>query len=212
MTGSTNSVNASWARFRTSDAGGAFWQLSRLGATQVGSDAVCRQCGEPLDAAAAHASCCSLAESTRGHYAVVGAVADGISLADPALQTEVRGLVPTSDRPADILRAGALPGTNAALDITIAAQDAIHAGTDACISAYRRKMTRYSNILPALRRAGVIFKPMVWSAEGRPHPETVRVMDCTVRMVRSRRGEEAAAELSRRWRHEIAIAISDGRL
>ena len=180
---------------------------SRLGATQVEADAVCRQCGEPLDSAVAHALCCAPAESTKGHYAVVGAVADGISLADPALQTEVRGLVPTTDRPADILTTGAIPGTNVALDITIASQDAIHAGLDACISAYRRKMTRYSTILPALRRAGVIFQPMVWSAEGRPHPAAVRIMDCTVRMVRTRRGVEAASELSKRWRHEIAIAI-----
>ena len=48
------------------------------------------------------------------------------------------------------------------------AQDAQGAGQDACASAYRRRMNRYSNILPALCRAGVIFQPMVWSAEGRP--------------------------------------------
>ena len=56
-------------------------------------------------------------------YAMVGAAADGVSLADPALQTEVRGLVPTSDCPADIFTTGALPGTSVALDITIASQE-----------------------------------------------------------------------------------------
>ena len=48
---------------------------------------------------------------------------------------------------------------------------------------------------------------MVWSAEGRPHPAAVRVMDCTVRQVRTRRGQEAADELQARWRHEIAVAL-----
>ena len=85
--------------------------------------------------------------------------------------------------------------------------DALHAGTDACRSAYRRKMLRYASILPALRRAGVISQPMVFSAEGRPHPATVRTMECTLRMVRARRGEEAEAELRARWRHEVAVAI-----
>ena len=174
---------------------------SRLGAELVPAGEVsCALCGEMLDAAAAHGLCCSKAESTRGHYAVVGAVADGLVLADPALQTEVRGLVPTSDLPADILTNAALPGTQTALDITIAAPDAHHAGPDACAAAYRRKMRRYSDILPALRRAGVIFQPLVWSAEGRPHPATVRILECALRMVRARRGEEAVAELRGRWR------------
>ena len=39
----------------------------------------CRLCGEILDAQAAHSMCCSKAESTRGHYAIVSALLDGIS-------------------------------------------------------------------------------------------------------------------------------------
>eukprot|EP00959_Pyramimonas_sp_CCMP1952_P005793 121332-Pyramimonas_sp.AAC.1 len=59
-------------------------------------------------------------------------------------------------------------------------------------------MTRYSHMLPALRRAGVVFQPAVWSAKGRPRPAAARAMDCAVRMVRTRRGSEAAAELQAR--------------
>ena len=181
---------------------------SRLGAELVdGGEVLCQQCGEVLDASVGHAICCSKAESTKGHYAVVGAVADGMCLADPSLQTEVRGLANTSDRPADILTTAALPGVRTALDITIASQDAVHAGIDACATAYRKKMTRYATILPALRRAGVIFQPMVWSAEGRPHPATVRVLECALRTIRARKGLEAAAHLRTRWRHEISVAI-----
>ena len=128
-------------------------------------------------------------------------------MADPSLQTEVHGILDTGERPADILTTAALPGTTTAIDVTIASQDAKHAGTDACGSAYRRKMTRYNAILPALRRAGIIFQPYVLSQEGRPHPAAVRLLECSIRAVRSRRGEEAAAELRARWRHEISVAI-----
>ena len=170
-------------------------------------DTCCKLCGEPLDASVSHALCCAKAESTRGHYAVVASVADGMVIADAGLQTEVRGLTNTGERPADILTSGALPGTQTALDITIAAQDAIHAGLDACRSAYSRKMNNYAHLLPSLRRAGIIFQLLVWSAEGRPHPATVRVLESTLQMVRRRRGLVAAADLRSRWHHEIAIAI-----
>ena len=68
-------------------------------------------------------------------------------------------------------------------------------------------MNRYSNIVPALRRAGVIFQPLVWTAEGHPHPATVRVLETALRMVKTCRGAETAAELRDRWRHEITVAI-----
>ncbi len=135
------------------------------------------------------------------------AVVDGMSVVDPSLQTEVRGLTTSSDRPADILTAAALPGVLTALDVTVASQDAVAAGLDACASAYRRKVTRYSQIIPQLRRAGITFQPMVWSAEGRPHPATTRVLECTVQMVGRKLGQDSVAAFRRKWRHEIGIAI-----
>ena len=53
----------------------------------------------------------------------------------------------------------------------------------------------------------MIFKPMVWSTEGRPHPETSRLLDAAVRTVRSRRGDVDAVALQQRRRHEITVAI-----
>ena len=81
--------------------------------------------------------CCPPAESTRGHDGVVRVVADGMVLADPALQLEVYGLLSTGERPADILTTAAVPGTAAAVDVPIASQDAKHAGVDAFATAYR---------------------------------------------------------------------------
>lgn len=58
---------------------------SRLGVEIVDVGAAgCRLCGEPLDAACNHALCCAQAESTRGHYAVVSAVVDGMMIAEPS--------------------------------------------------------------------------------------------------------------------------------
>ena len=46
---------------------------------------------------------------------------------------------------------------------------------------------------------------MIWSAEGRPHPAAIRVMESVLRRVR--RGAAAAAAYRERWRHEVAVAI-----
>ena len=130
---------------------------------------------------------------------MVSSVSDGMMLADPSTRLEVRGLTESTERPADILARGAIPGTEAALDVTIAAQDAKHAGVDACASAYRRKMARYRHLFPALRRAGVVFRPMVWSAEGRPHAQTTRMLQAAVRIVRGTKGAEAASVIATSW-------------
>ena len=123
-----------------------------------------RMCGETLVSAVSHESCCARGESTRGHYSVVNAVADGTSVVDPSLQTEVRGLCDSSERPADVLTAPALPGVLTALDVAIASQEAVLAGLGACTSAYRRKVRRYSRIIPQLRQARTTPQPMVWIA------------------------------------------------
>ena len=180
---------------------------SRLGARIAPPDAVCRICGEALDSSAGHATCCAGAESTRGHYAVVSSLVDGLAPVDSGVQTEVPGLVPTGERPADILTSAGVPGVKTAMDITVAAPDAKSAGLDACATAFRRKMTKYSRHFPALRRLGIVFRPMVWSAEGRAHPATVRLMDNAVRLFGNRHGREEATAMRARWHHEVGVAL-----
>ena len=186
---------------RLSEGDFAMCLAARLGAELVASDQVCRVCGEALDGALSHALCCARAESARGHYAVVAAVADGMATVDTSIQLEARGLGGNGERPADILTTGALPGTKTALDVTIAAQDAKGAGLDACQTAYRRKMRNYAHLFPELRRQGIVFQPLVWSAEGRPHPTTTRVLECTMAAAGRRKGAEVAAEFRFRWLH-----------
>ena len=157
---------------------------------------------------AAHAICCAPGGSTAGHYSVVRALVDGLRVADSSVVTEVRGLVEeSSERPADIYSNAALPGRDAALDVTIAAQDALGAGEDCCATAFRRKMRRYAHLLGPLARDGVAFRPLVWSAEGRPHPVVDRVLSFAAELAARRHPESCASQFARRWRREIAVAL-----
>ena len=50
-----------------------------------------------LDTGAAHATCCSLGEATRGHNAVTALVHDAAQSCDCTAETEVPGLIPGTD-------------------------------------------------------------------------------------------------------------------
>ena len=110
-------------------------------------------------------------------------------------------------RPADVFTKAAVPGRDAALDVSIVAQDAVEAGTDCCRTAYRRKVQHYRDILTAMNNGGIAFRPMIWSAEGRPHPVAKRVMGFAGDIAARRRPQISAKEFIKRWEREIAIAI-----
>ena len=54
----------------------------RLGAVSLASAVTCRLCGVELAPQLEHSETCSVAEATRGHYACVRAVVNGLKLAD----------------------------------------------------------------------------------------------------------------------------------
>ena len=110
-------------------------------------------------------------------------------------------------RPADIYTRAALPGRDAALDITIASQDAIRAGADCCASAFNMKLRKYARHLGPLACDGVGFRPLVWSAEGRPHPVVDRVIHFAAEVAARKHPDACAVEFARRWRREIAVAL-----
>ena len=152
--------------------------------------------------------CCAIAESTAGHYTVVRALVDGLRVADSAVVTELRGLVEgSSARPADVYTSAALPGRDAALDVTIAAQDAAGAGDDCCATAFRGKMRKYAKLLVPMAKDGVGFRPMVWSAEGRAHPVVGRVLSFAAELATRKHQDACAKIFMQRWRREIAVAI-----
>ena len=62
-------------------------------------------------------------------------------------------------------------------------------------------------MIPELHTAGIAFRPMVWSADGRPHPAVVRTLKFAAGVAERRHGGEASGGLLKRWRHEIGVAI-----
>ena len=79
---------------------------------------------------------------------------------------------------------------------------------DAADAAFKRKLRHYRNEIPQLAAAGISFRPMVWTADGRPHPAATRTLRYAARLAATRGGGEAEAQgFLSRWRHEIQIAI-----
>ena len=180
----------------------------RLGSCVYDGGCSCRLCGAPLDSRLEHSETCSTAEATRGHYACVRALVEGFRLADPGVSTEARGLTATTARPADILTIAAVPGRSAALDVCVASPNAAIALGDAAAAAFRRKLRKYRRIIPQLARAGIAFRPLVWTSDGRPHPAATRTLRYAAGLAATRGGSESTAgSLLGRWRHELQIAI-----
>jgi plasmid replication initiation protein len=75
-------------------------------------------------------------------------------------------------------------------------------------AAFTRKLRRYRTEIIELRNAGIVFRPMVWTADGRPHPAATRTLKYAAELAASRNSQQASASsLLGRWRHEVQISI-----
>jgi hypothetical protein len=179
----------------------------RLGAKILSDECWCNICGKHIDPCLNHSEVCAIGEATRGHYAVVRAMVDGLKIADPAVTTEPRGLTRTQDRRADIFTSAAVPGRSAALDVCIASPDSAAAGEDACESAFKRKLHHHLSVIPELHAAIIASRPMIWSADGRPHPAVTRTLKYAADIAARKRGGVTVPALLARWKHEITVAF-----
>jgi len=93
------------------------------------------------------------------------------------------------------------------LDVCIASPQAAAAGEDAAESAFKRKLVHYRHVIPELQAAGIAFRPLIWTADGRPHPATTRTLKFAAEAAARKRGGVAVPGLLSRWKHEITIAI-----
>ena len=85
-------------------------------------------------------------------------------------------LIPGTDlRPADILTS-ALGNAYTALDVSICSPHASEAGADCTQSRVQAKHQYYGPHLDSLLRQNISYCPVVWSAYGRPHPDTLAVL------------------------------------
>ena len=131
-----------------------------------------------------------------------------MKLAELGTTTEPRGLTASQSMPADIFTTAAVPGRTAALDVCVASSTAPAARGDAEQAAFDRKRTHHRNEIGELRHQNTHYRPLVWTADGRPHPAVTRTLQCAADIASSRNGQhQSAKSLHRRWKHEIQIAL-----
>ena len=110
--------------------------------------------------------------------------------------------------PAVVFTTAAVPGRSAALDVCVASSIAAAARGDAAQAAFDRKLTHYRNEMGELRQQNIHCRPLVWTADGRPHPAVTRTLQNAADVTSSRNGQhQSAKSLHRRWKHEIQIAL-----
>lgn len=149
-------------------------------------------------------------EATKRHFDVRDVVLQLTHLADPRAGVEAPGLIPSAPalRPADILTSAAYPGRLAALDIGISSPEASGAGSDCCAAMFDKKVRNYGPHLAELTAADVVYKPLVWSAFGREHPETSIVMETLARQAARRCGLRDHRLLLRRARAAVGAHLA----
>jgi hypothetical protein len=182
----------------------------RLGGGGLEEPVLCSNCGEALlDTAAAHALCCARGPSTKGHYKVRDEVLALARISDSSAETEPEGLIASQPtlRPADILSSTAISGCLAALDVGIVAPEASGAGSDCTESMHRVKAARYASYTAELERENVKYQPLVWSAFGRPHPQTALVLARLAKKGARRQGLLGSEQILRRANARIGLEI-----
>ena len=68
----------------------------------------------------------------------------------------------------------------------------------------KRKLRHYRDVIPQLAAAGISFRPMIWTAKGRPHPAAARTLRYADRLAATRGGgAEEVQGFVLRWRVAI---------
>lgn len=181
----------------------------RLGAHIMSASFRCAECGGQVDSKLSHAGCCAKAERTRGHNATARVLFDRMVEVDKGCSLEAQGLstVEPGARPADLLTTAAVPNREAALDVTIVSQEASHAGRDCVAAAQQAKFDRYRATINTWDPAVRVFQPLVWSHEGRCHPDTCRVLSYTSTALARQVGGRVS-DVLRRWNTDIGVVLA----
>ena len=119
------------------------------------------------------------------------------------------GLVPSRPglRPADVLTGvSGLSARLVALDVGICSPAAAGAGADCTETMRTRKLARIAPYERELETGGVDYRPITFSCFGRPHPDSMRVIQSFARRLARRRGTEAHVE-ERRLSARLGLEI-----
>ena len=111
-------------------------------------------------------------------------------------------------RPADVLTSAVSASRVSALEVGIAAVEALNAGVDCTESMRLRKRQAYSRHLPALEAEGIEYRPLVWSCWGREHLDTTAVLTMLARQAARRRGLPSHKPLLQKTRAQFGAALA----
>ena len=89
----------------------------------------------------------------------------------------------------------------------MASPDAAGAGADCTETMVLSKRGTYARHADELRRAGIAYHPVVWSAYGRPHPDAIRVMIAVSRNTARRRGADNYRGLARGLAARVTVEL-----
>ena len=83
----------------------------------------------------------------------------------------------------------------------------INAGSDCCDTAFNRKRKDYHHILDELRYQGIEYKPLVFSAYGRPHADASHWLVFSAKAAARKRGISDFKQILSRVQRNIAVSI-----
>ena len=181
----------------------------RLGASLIDSEAVCKLCGNaPIDRCCHHPLTCAIGEATKGHTKIRDSVMDLALKADPAAETEPVSLTSHPGlRPADILCSAAIRGSLAALDVGVTMPSDSVGDADAAQLYLDAKIYKYRRYLDAMQAQGIVYKPMIWTAWGRAHPDVISVLRSLAIKAARRRGLISSQIILGETRLSIALEL-----
>ena len=100
-----------------------------------------------------------------------------------------------------------MPGCQAALDIGICSPDAAGAGNDCCEPMFQRKLGTYEAHLDDMASRNLLYKPLIFSCYGRPHPESYNTLELIAKQAARRHGVVDYRSILRRSMACISVQI-----
>ena len=101
----------------------------------------------------------------------------------------------------------ALGNAYTALDVSICSPHALEPGTDCTQSRVEAKLEYYGPTFAALLRQNISYTPIVWSAYGRPHPDTLTVLRSLSKSIARKRNIASAEVVFHRLHSSITLEI-----
>ena len=90
----------------------------------------------------------------------------------------------------------------------MASSNAAAARGDAAQAAFDRKISYCRREIPDLGVLGIVCRPLVWTADGRPHPAVTHTLQYAADIAACFNGQQMSAKtLQHRWKHESPTAL-----